>query len=288
MEMATTLQGRGAQVNIAPGGRTYVIGERINPTGKKRLARALAAKDWGYVQAEATRQVAAGADIIDINVGAPGLDEVTLLPEAVRAITEVIDAPLALDTRNAQALAAALEVCPGRPLVNSVSGERKDLDELLPLIAERGLPMIALCMSDEGIPKDARTRIRIAHQICDAAAARGVALRDIIVDPLVMTVGADDQAGAVALETIRLIATELGTSITGGASNISFGLPERSRLGAAFLTLAIAAGMNCPITDPTDETLRYAILGADLVLGRDSYARAYLKYYRQRSRAPKA
>lgn len=286
MEVATTLQGKGAVLRIVPGERTYIIGERINPTGKKRLARALAERDWAYIQSEAVRQVSAGADIVDVNVGAPGLDEVALLPEAVRAVSEVVDVPLALDTRNPRALAAALDACPGRPLVNSVSGETKDLEHILPIVVDRGAAMIALCMGDQGIPTDAQARLRIAHQICQAATVRGVPLQDIVVDPLVMTVGADHQAGVVALETIRLIAAELGTNITGGASNVSFGLPERHRIGASFLPLAIAAGMNVPITDPTDDNLRYAILAADLVLGRDEYARNYLRFFRQRNRPP--
>jgi 5-methyltetrahydrofolate--homocysteine methyltransferase len=280
----TTLQGTGKAITISPGGRTYIIGERVNPTGKKRLARALAEKDWGYLQNEAIRQVSAGADMIDVNVGAAGLDEVELLPEAVRVISEVVSVPLSIDSRNPRALAAALEICPGRPLVNSISGESKDIRDLLPIVADRGAAMIAFCMDDNGIPRDAPTRISVAHAIVEAAAARDIALHDVIVDPLVMTVGADDQAGATALETIRLIVAELGVNVTGGASNVSFGLPNRTRVGAAFLALAIASGLNCPITDPLDDDLHYSLLATDLLRGKDGYAQSYLRHYRKRSK----
>ncbi|MBI4320218.1 MAG: dihydropteroate synthase [Chloroflexi bacterium] len=284
MSLTTIVQGRGAALSICRCERSYIIGERINPTGKPRLARALAEKDWGYLQDEARRQVAAGADLIDVNVGAPGLDEVALLPEAVRAVADAVDVPIAVDTDKVKALAAALAVCPGKPLVNSVSGKAADLSEKLAVVAERGAAMVALCMDDAGIPGEPQARLAIARCICDAATARGIALEDIIVDPLVMSVATDDMAGLQVLETIRLVVGELGTNVTGGASNVSFGLPERHRVGAAFLPLAILAGLNCPITDPTNDALRFSIAAADLLLGRDGYARGYLGLFRQWSR----
>lgn len=280
--MTTLLQGTGSPIEIAPTAPARIIGERINPSGRAALRRALADRNWAYVAEEAKRQVEAGADVIDVNVGAKGLDEASLLPEVVRAVAGAVAVPLCIDTRIPAALQAALAVCPGRPLVNSVGGEDKVLAENLSIVADHGLPVIGLCMGQAGIPPTAAERLKIAHLILEAAVRRGMKEEDVIFDPLVMTVGADDQAARVALETIRRLRAEFpNDSITGGASNVSFGMPDRLGLNAQFLTAASILGMNIPITDPTQAELRSALLAADVFLGRDRRTRRYMQFWRQ-------
>jgi len=280
--MSTVLQGTGNPIEIEPAGAARIIGERINPSGRKALREALLGRNWAYLADEARRQVEAGADIVDVNVGGKGLDEVALLPEAVRAVAAAVSVPLAIDTRIPAALAAAIAACPGRPLINSIGGETKILAENLPIVAEHSLPVIGLCMGQGGIPSTAGERLKIAHAILEAAVRSGVKEADVIFDPLVMTVGADDQAGRVALETIRLLRREFpNNNITGGASNVSFGMPDRPALNARFLTVASVLGMNVPITDPTQVELRAALLTADVFLGRDRRTRRYMQYLRQ-------
>lgn len=280
--MTTVLQGRGDPIEIDPNGPARIIGERINPSGRSRLRQALLDGDWDYVSAEARRQVETGADVVDVNVGGKGIDEKAVLPKAVEAVASAVTAPLSIDTRDPQALLAALAVCPGRPLVNSIGGENKILTENLPLVAERGLPVIVLCMGQEGIPANADGRLKVAHQVLDAAIRAGMKEEDVIFDPLVLTVGADDQAARAALETIRRLRQEFpNNSITGGASNVSFGMPDRPSLNASFLTASCVLGMNLPITDPTSPQLRAAVLAADVFIGRDRRTRRYMQHYRQ-------
>ncbi|MCL4394450.1 MAG: dihydropteroate synthase [Chloroflexi bacterium] len=280
--MTTTLQGTGAPVQIAPDGPSRIIGERINPSGRSKLRQALLDRDWDYVAGEAKRQAEAGADVIDVNVGGKGIDEAALLPEAVRVIAAAVDAPLSIDTREPAALRAALEVCPGRPLVNSIGGEKKMLAENLSIVAERGVPVIVLCMGEQGIPSQAGDRVKIANQVLEAAVRAGVKEEDVFFDPIVMTVGADDQAAWVALETVRRLRADLpGANITGGASNVSFGMPVRPTINAAFLITAVVMGMNMPITDPTNAQLRSALFMADVFLGRDRRTRRYMHHVRQ-------
>ena len=279
--MTVLLKGRGESLSLDPSGPIRAIGERINPSGRKKLQQALASRDWAYVAAEAKRQVEAGADIIDVNAGSVGIDEVTILPEVVRAVTEAVAVPLCIDTRVPAALEAALAVSPGRPLVNSISGEKAVLENLLPIVAERGLPVIALCIGPAGIPGSAEERVKVAHQIIEAAARAGVRSEDVIFDPIVMSVGADDQAGRVTLETIQRLRRELPEhSITGGASNISFGMPARAMLNASFIAVAAVLGMNVPITDVTRQELRFALLAADIFLGQDKRTRRFVRHLR--------
>jgi 5-methyltetrahydrofolate--homocysteine methyltransferase len=259
---------------------TVLIGERINPSGKKKLAAALQAGDLELVRVEAMAQVQAGADILDVNVGLPGLDETTLLPLVVQTAMEAVDVPLCLDSHNPQALAAALKVYRGKPIVNSVNGQEAALNEILPLVKEHGAAVIGLTMDDEGIPQNAERRVSIAHKIVDRAAALGIPREDVIVDCLALSVGTDGQAARVTLETIRRVQAELGVNQTLGASNISFGLPDRDVLNGAFLVLAIAAGVTCPAVDVAK--VRPAVLATDLLLGRDGYARRYIRAFRQR------
>jgi 5-methyltetrahydrofolate--homocysteine methyltransferase len=279
--MTTILQGRGDPLILDPLGPARAIGERINPSGKKKLLEALVNRNWTYLVAEAQRQAEAGADIIDVNVGGRSIDDVRVLPEAVRVVQEAVQAPLCIDTRSSGALKAALAVCQGRPLVNSVSGEKAVLESILPIVAEHKVPVVALCMGSEGIPKTAVERVSIAHAVFELAVKAGVKAEDVLFDPLVLSVGADDQAGRVALETISLLRKEFPRNcITGGASNISFGMPLRPMLNANFIAVAVAMGMNVPITDVTYPEVRYALLAADIFLGRDPRTRRYLRYFR--------
>lgn len=280
--MTTLLQGTGKPLEIEPTGPLRIIGERVNPSGKKRLREALLNEDWEYVVSEAIRQVEAGADVIDVNVGGKGIDEAKVLPEAIRRISAAVEVPLSIDTRVPQALEKALEVCPGRPLVNSIGGEDRILAENLPIIAAHGVPVIVLCMGQGGIPKDTAARLEIAHRVMEKALKAGVKENDIFLDPLVMTVGPDDQAARIVLETTRSLRKEFPQNcITGGASNVSFDMPCRPTLNANFLIAATTLGMNIPITDPTDSAIRYAMLTSDIFRGQDRSSIRFMRYYRK-------
>ncbi|MBC7233935.1 MAG: dihydropteroate synthase [Chloroflexi bacterium] len=278
--MKTRVASAVKEVVISTDGPTVLIGERINPTGKKKLAAALLAGDLDMVRREAVVQVQAGADILDVNVGLAELDEVALLPQAVQAVMEAVDVPLCLDSHNPKALAAALQVYRGKPIINSVNGQEESLREVLPLVKEYGAAVIGLTMDDAGIPKDAARRVAIAHKIVERAEALGIPREDVIIDCLALTVATDSQAALVTLEAVRRVKEELGVNQTLGASNISFGLPDRDILNSAFLALAIAAGVTCPTVDAAK--VRPAILATDLLLGRDEYAMRYIRAYRQR------
>ena len=279
--MSLEIQGTGEPISINPTDPARIIGERLNPSGRKKLHRAYIDGNWDYVIQEAALQVDAGADILDINVGGKGINEASVLPEAVKRISAEVAVPLSIDTREPAALEAALKACPGRPLVNSIGGEEKVLAENLPIIAEYNVPVIVLCMGQDGIPDKVEDRLTIAHRVLETALKAGIAENDVVFDPLVMTVGADDQAARVALETTRRLREEFpNNTITGGASNVSFGMPVRPIINAHFLSAALLLGMNMPITDPTDEHLRYALLSGNIFLGRDSKKRLFMRYYR--------
>ena len=277
--METIIKSTSKEVTISIDKPFVVIGEKINPTGRKRLAAALKEGDFEYVKQIALQQVAAGANILDINVGVPGVDEVDLLPKVAKIISETVDVPLCLDSANRDALAAALAVLPGRPLVNSVNGEEASLIAVLPVIKEFGVPVIGLVMHDDGIPNDADTRVAVAGKILERAAKFGIPAENIVIDPLVLTVGADSNAGAVTLETIKRVYKEFGVNINLGASNVSFGLPDRHTINQAFLALAMGAGATCAITDPMK--LTSIIRASDLLLGRDYYGSRYIGYWRE-------
>jgi 5-methyltetrahydrofolate--homocysteine methyltransferase len=285
--MKTVLKGTGKEVVVGDGLPTVILGERINPTGKKKLAAALSAGDLEIVRREALAQVDAGADILDVNVGAAGVDEVDLLPKAVELVMQTVDVPVCIDTPNGDALAAALarhnDLNPeGRPLVNSVNGEESSLNRVLPLVSESGAAVIGLCMDDDGIPATPEARLAVAQKIVDRAEAHGIGREDILIDCLALTVGADSKAGWITLEAIRMVREDLGVNLALGASNVSFGLPDRETINGMFLGMAIARGLNCPIVDAAK--VRPYILAADLALGRDDYAMRYLKAYRKRQK----
>lgn len=277
--MDTFLRGTGQSVTISPEQPVVIIGERINPTGRKRLAARLQEGDLSLVREEAQAQVAQGATVIDVNVGAAGVDPVAILPRAVTAVAGAVDVPLAIDTDNAQALEAALAQCPGRPLVNSVTGEESSLQAVLPLVAEYGAAVIGLAMDEQGIPDTAEKRLAVAAKIVERAEALGIDRQDVIVDCLALCVGADYQAGAVTLGAMRRVREELGVNLVLGASNVSFGLPDRPAINDLFLAMAIGQGLTCAITDPAHT--RRAILISDLLLGRDEFAMRYISFFRQ-------
>jgi 5-methyltetrahydrofolate--homocysteine methyltransferase len=276
--MQTVLKGPSSEVVIAPDQPVVIIGERINPTGRKAFSAELQAGDLSRVAKDAQAQANAGAKVLDVNVGAAGVDEVKLLPEAVRIVQETVDLPVCLDSPNPAALEAALKVVRGRALINSVNGERDKLKAVLPLVAEYGAAVIALCMDDTGIPATPGQRLEVAESILDAAHQHGIAPADILFDPLVMAVGADHHAGTTTIETARSIRAQTGCNMTAGASNVSFGMPDRETLNTVFLALLIQAGVNAPISNPLKSTL--TVRAADLLLGRDEYGMGYIKTYR--------
>jgi 5-methyltetrahydrofolate--homocysteine methyltransferase len=276
--MKTELTSKTKKAVLDTEGPFVVIGEKINPTGRKKLAAALQEGNLDYVRDLAKIQVAAGADVLDVNVGVPGVDDVALIQQVVRLLVEEYDLPLCLDSPNPAALAAALPLCAGKTLVNSVNGEEKSLSTVLPLVKEHGAAVIGLTMDDNGIPNDVETRVAIAEKIIERAARLGIPADDIVIDPLVLTVGADQQASSVTLQTIEMVRREFGVNVNIGASNVSFGLPVRDAINMAFLSMAIYAGATCAITDPMKYTLH--IRAADLLRGRDTNAMRYLKYYR--------
>ena len=282
--METVLIGTGKKVVISDDRPTVIIGERINPTGKKKLSAALVEGDLSIVHKEALAQVEVGADVLDVNVGAAGVDEVDLLPKAVKLVMETVEVPICIDTADTEAMAAALamhkELAPeGKPLINSVNGEEERLESVLPLVAGYGAAVIGLCMDDEGIPEEPKRRLAVAKKIVERAEGLGIPRENIAIDCLALTLGADSQAGWKTLESMRLVKKELGVNLTLGASNISFGLPAREVINGAFIAMAILNGLNCPIVDAVK--VRPYILAADLALGRDEYAMRYIKAFRE-------
>src|SRR5512136_1806917 len=221
---------------------TVLIGERINPTGKKKLAEALKVGDLEIVRKEALAQVQAGADILDVNVGTFGVDEATLLPRAVQAVMDTVDVPLCIDSNNPVALEAAIKIYKGKPLINSVTGEERSLSRVLPLVKEYKAAVIGLVQDDEGIPKDTKRRVSIARKIVERAEAVGINRENVVIDCLAFAVGADTSSGLAVIEAIRTIKAELGVNMTLGASNVSFGLPDRDLLNSAFVVMAAAIG----------------------------------------------
>jgi 5-methyltetrahydrofolate--homocysteine methyltransferase len=276
--MQTILRGKAKEVAIDTEGAFVIIGEKINPTGHKKLAAALKAGELDYVRELVRAQAAAGADVLDVNVGVAGMDDTTMLPEVVQIVGEEFDGPICIDTPNPEALAAALAAAPGKALVNSVNGEEASLEAVLPLVKEYDAAVIGLTMDDEGISHDPEVRTAIAGKIIERAAALGIPSQDIVIDPLVMTVGADSNAGRVTLQTIRMVREAFGVNINLGASNVSFGLPNRHVINQGFLGLAIGAGATCAITNAA--RLGATIKAIDLLLGRDEYGMNYIGYYR--------
>ena len=278
--METVVSSATRQVTIGDGRPTVLIGERINPTGRKALAEALKAGDLEIVRREALAQAQAGADILDVNVSTFGADETRLLPEVVRLLMDTVDLPLCLDTAGPVALEQALKVYRGKPLVNSVTGEEKSLATVLPLVKQYGAAVIGLVQDEAGIPTNAERRGAIAHKIVERAQATGIPRDDIVIDCLALAVGADPGSGLAVVEAIRRVRAELGVNVVVAASNVSFGLPDRRMLNNAFVAAAVTAGATCVIADVAQ--VRPAVLAADLIAARDKRARRYIQAYRQR------
>ena len=282
--LTTTIGSKTSNVEISRDKPTVIIGERINPTGRKKVLAALEAGDFEIVRTDALSQVESGASVLDVNAGVPGADEPALLKQVLRTVMDVTDVPLCIDTASPAALEAALSIYDGKALVNSVNGEEKSLNAVLPLVKEYDAAVIGLCMDDDGIPATPEARLRAAAKVIERAGSLGIAPENVVIDPLAMTMGADHAAGRTTLETIELVVKEFGVNITMGASNISFGLPDRKFVNAAFMAMAIHAGMTCPITNPLTPEVTVAVLGADLSMGRDEYAMNWIKAFRQRKK----
>ena len=278
--MQTILRGKISEVIINTNGPVVIIGECINPTRRKKLVSTLQDGNFEYVLELAQNQINAGADVLDVNVGFPGVDDVKLLPETVLAIRSRFDIPLCLDSPNPKAIEAALKVAGGKCLINSVNGEEKSMNALLHIAKEFGAAIIGLTMDENGITHDPEKRLAIAEKILERAVKAGIKEEDVIIDPLAMAVSADSKACIVTLETIRLIHQKLGLNITMGASNISFGLPGREDLNSSFISLAIANGLTCPIANP--EKITQAVRATDLALGRDDFAVRFVEYFQSR------
>lgn len=275
--MKTILKGTTKEVVIGTEGPVIIIGECINPTRRKKLVSTLHARDFSYMLELAKSQIAAMADVLDVNVGYPGVDDAELLPQAVIALQDNFDIPLCLDSPNPKAIEAALKVAKGKCLINSVNAEEASLQKLMPVAREYGAAIIGLVLDDDGITNDPEKRLKIAEKIIDRAVRAGINEEDVIIDPMAMAVSADPNACRVTLETIRLVHERLGLNITQGASNISFGLPNRENINSAFMAMSIMYGLTCPIANP--EKITGIVRAADLVLGRDDYAIRFIEHY---------
>ncbi len=278
--MKTILRGKSKEVVIDSDGPVVIIGECINPTRRKRLVSSLQAEDFSYMLELAKSQIDAGADILDVNVGYPGVADVELLPKAVIELQNQFDIPLCLDSPNPLAIEAALRVAKGKCLINSVNAEEASLLSLLPVARQYGAAIIGLTLDDDGITHEPERRLKIAEKIIDRAVSAGIKQEDVIIDPLAMAVSADPYACRVTLETIRLVHDRLGHNITLGASNISFGLPAREDINNAFMAMSILYGLTCPIANP--EKITGLVRAADLVLARDDFAIRFIEHYQSK------
>jgi len=258
-----------------------VIGERINPTGRKLLAGEMKAGDFSRVQADALAQVAAGAHVLDVNAGIPLADEPALLAQAVRLVQSLTDVPLSIDSSVLGALESGLAAYQGKALLNSVTGEEDRMEHVLPLVKKYGAAVVAICNDDTGISTDIDVRFEVAKKIVQRASDHGIPACDVVVDPLVMPVGAMADAGVQVFKLIRRLREELKVNTTCGASNISFGLPNRHGLNPTFLSMAIGAGMTSAITNPLEAPLMQAVRGADVLMDHDPQCSRWINAYRE-------
>ena len=279
--MDTVLSSETKEFVLSPDRPVCLIGERINPTGRKALAAELADGNLERVKSDALAQVAAGAAVLDVNAGIPMVDEPALLAEIVKLVQSLTDVPLSIDSSVAEALASGLEAYKGKALVNSVTGEEERMEAVFPLVKKHGAAVICLTMDDDGIPDSAEKRLNVAKKILKRAQDHGVAVEDLVIDPLVLPVGATPKAGRIALDTIRMVRTELGVNMVCGASNVSFGLPNRPRINSAFLSMTIGAGITSVIANPLDKESLTGVLAGDLLVGNDEHCMNWLTYQRK-------
>ena len=258
-----------------------VIGERINPTGRKLLAKEMKAGDYSRVEADALAQVQAGAQILDVNAGIPLADEPAILAESIKLVQSITDVPLCIDSSIVAALEAGLDAYEGKALLNSVTGEEERLEQVLPLVRKHGCAVIAISNDDTGISEDINVRFDVAKKIVERAADHGIPAADVVVDPLVMPIGAVNSAGVQVMELVRRLRTELKVNTTCGASNLSFGLPNRNGLNAAFISMAVGSGMTSAITNPLHTELMQSVRGANVVMGNDPECTQWIRAYRE-------
>ena len=260
-----------------------MIGERINPTGRKLLSKEMAEGDFSRVEQDTLAQVAAGAQMLDVNAGIPLADEPRILAETIKLVQSLTDVPLSIDSSIVAALEAGLEVYQGKALLNSVTGEDERLDVVLPLVKKYGCAVIAISNDETGISEDPDVRFAVAKKIVERAADYGIPYSDIVVDPLVMPIGAVNSAGKQVMSLVRRLQEELKVNTTCGSSNVSFGLPNRNGVNAAFLTMAIASGLTSAITNPLHNPVLQAVMGADIMMGNDSNCTNWIKKFRVHS-----
>jgi 5-methyltetrahydrofolate--homocysteine methyltransferase len=283
----TRLSSRGREVVVCGDRPFVIIGERINPTGRKVLAAEMKEGRMDRVRSDAIAQAAAGAHMLDVNAGIPALDEAALLVAAIKAVSEVSDLPICIDSSIIEALEAGLSAYEGKALVNSVTAEEERMERIFPLVKKHGAAVIGMANDETGISMVPQERVDLARRIIERAADYGIPPEDIIIDPIAMTVAADPTCGVITLETMRLIRDQLGNNMICGASNVSFGLPDRATVNAAFLPLAMHAGLTCAITNPLVPEVRRAVLAGDLLLGHDEYAMKWIASYRAEVAAAK-
>lgn len=285
--METTISSKTKTVVIGPEQPFVMIGERINPTGRKKLGAEMAAGDFSRVKRDAVRQAEAGAQILDVNAGYPMGDEPTMLADAIKAVQQVVDMPLSIDSSVVEALEAALAAYEGKPLINSVTGEDERLEKILPLAKKYNAAVIGLANDETGISMDPEFRLAVARKIVRRAQDYGIKPEDIVIDPLALTIAADPTAVKITLQTMRMIRDELGVNMVCGAGNISFGLPERSPLTAAFLAMAMPHGLTCAIADATNDTIRQAVRASNVLLGHDEHAANWIADFRAKQKGAK-
>ena len=279
--METVLTSPTLEVRIGPEHPFVIIGERINPTGRKLLAAEMAAGDYERVKSDALAQVAAGAKMLDVNAGIPMIDEPAVLADIIRLVQELVEVPLCIDSSIVAALEAGLSVYQGKALVNSVTGEEERLEAVLPLVAEHKAAVIGITNDESGISHDPHERFAVAKKIVERAESYGIPRQDVLIDPLAMPIGAVNSAGLSLFTITRRVREELGCNTVCGASNISFGLPGREGLNTAFLAMAISAGMTSAITNPLVESVRKTVLAGDVFMGVDENCTAWLAFQRE-------
>jgi 5-methyltetrahydrofolate--homocysteine methyltransferase len=279
----TLVSSASKEVRIGFDERFVVIGERINPTGRKILAEEMKAGNFDRVVSDALAQVAAGAHMLDVNAGIPLADEPAILAKAIQIVQSVTDVPLSIDSSIVAALAAGLAVYKGKALVNSVTGEEDRLETVLPLVKKYGAAVVAISNDETGISEDPDVRFSVARKIVERAADYGISRADIVVDPLVMPIGAINSTGQQVMQLVRRLRSELKVNTTCGASNVSFGLPNRNGINSAFLTMAIAAGLTSAITSPLHAEVIQAVRAADVMMGHDPDCTRWIRAYRQQS-----